>query len=227
MTNPFRWFGGRVCRLWSARIGAKPEPFVCGTSTRGDTHGLLNWALSRFVRQDGITFRTLPASHPTGYDCTPEGVLSHDYLGKTRHRRFLPGRLADTSIPRARGASAWAIHSGRVRRRMPRSFAPRCRKGARFAAVRCSDDREAATSSKLRNRVEVRLSGTVAHGKILPPEEILGASRCRAQSGRIGNGGALGRRRTRTVTDRTSLGSAGPTRRDPGAKCRSDLSIRR
>jgi hypothetical protein len=46
MTNPFRWFGGWVCRLWSATIGAMPEPFVCGTSTRGDTHELLSWALS-------------------------------------------------------------------------------------------------------------------------------------------------------------------------------------
>jgi len=31
-----------------------------------------------FARKGGITFRTVPASHPSDYDCKPEGVLSHD-----------------------------------------------------------------------------------------------------------------------------------------------------
>ena len=31
-----------------------------------------------FVRKGGITFRTVPASHPFDYACKPEGVLSHD-----------------------------------------------------------------------------------------------------------------------------------------------------
>ena len=31
-----------------------------------------------FARQGGITFRTVPASHHSDYDCKPEGVLSHD-----------------------------------------------------------------------------------------------------------------------------------------------------
>jgi hypothetical protein len=31
-----------------------------------------------FARKGGITFSTVPASHPSDYDCKPEGVLSHD-----------------------------------------------------------------------------------------------------------------------------------------------------
>jgi hypothetical protein len=31
-----------------------------------------------FARKGAITFRTVPASHPSDYDCKPEGVLSHD-----------------------------------------------------------------------------------------------------------------------------------------------------
>ena len=29
-----------------------------------------------FSRQDGITFRSVPASHPSDYEYKPEGVLS-------------------------------------------------------------------------------------------------------------------------------------------------------
>lgn len=31
-----------------------------------------------FVRKGGITFRTVPASRPSDYDCRPAGMLSHD-----------------------------------------------------------------------------------------------------------------------------------------------------
>ena len=31
-----------------------------------------------FARKGGITFSTVPATHPSDYDCKPEGVLSHD-----------------------------------------------------------------------------------------------------------------------------------------------------
>jgi hypothetical protein len=31
-----------------------------------------------FARKGGITFRTVPATHSSDYDCTPEGVLSLD-----------------------------------------------------------------------------------------------------------------------------------------------------
>jgi len=33
-----------------------------------------------FARQDETTFRTVPASHPSDYDCKPEGVLSYRHL---------------------------------------------------------------------------------------------------------------------------------------------------
>jgi hypothetical protein len=32
------------------------------------------------VLQGRITFRTVPASHSSDYDCKPEGVLSHDQV---------------------------------------------------------------------------------------------------------------------------------------------------
>jgi hypothetical protein len=31
-----------------------------------------------FTRKGGIRFRTVPARHPSDYDCEPQGVLSHD-----------------------------------------------------------------------------------------------------------------------------------------------------
>jgi hypothetical protein len=31
-----------------------------------------------FARKGRITFGTMPASHPTHYDCSPEDVLNHD-----------------------------------------------------------------------------------------------------------------------------------------------------
>jgi anti-anti-sigma factor len=33
-----------------------------------------------FARKAGITFSTVPASHPPGHDCRPEGVLSYRHL---------------------------------------------------------------------------------------------------------------------------------------------------
>jgi hypothetical protein len=35
-----------------------------------------------FARKGGITFRTVPASHPSDYDCEPEGVLTHAEVEK-------------------------------------------------------------------------------------------------------------------------------------------------
>lgn len=51
-----------------------------------------------FVRQDQITFRTVPAGHPSGYECKPEGVRSYCHLEVGKNGDVIVVRLGEHRV---------------------------------------------------------------------------------------------------------------------------------